>query len=378
LDRNIATRLLRGRALLDGGDLDGADRLFQAALAIEPTLASALRARAEIALQRDDPATALTLVQASLGAALAEVPSLAPLPLRILQLGSIHAGGHTNTDRVLNPLWTQTTTLLVEKWDLAWPLPEHDIIVNAIADAYICGPALDLAEYLTATSEAPVVNAPARVRATTRTENVLQLSGIEGLRIPRVERITREAAANINRYPALLRAPGYHNGAFFEMLHDDAERDAAIAALPPGDLLWIEYVDARGADGAFRKYRAMAVEGALYPAHLAIGEVWKLHYFSATMNDERRAEEVSYLSDMRGHLGDRAFAALEAIAARLKLEYVGIDFGIDANGDVILFEANAAMTVFLPEDEPQNALRRAAVFSIDGALYDLISRLVAG
>src|SRR5208337_2052055 len=108
----------------------------------------------------------------------------------------------------------------------------------------------------------------------------------EGLRIPRVERITREAAANINRYPALLRAPGYHNGAFFEMLHDDAERDAAIAALPPGDLLWIEYVDARGADGAFRKYRAMAVEGALYPAHLAIGEVWKLHYFSATMNDE--------------------------------------------------------------------------------------------
>jgi len=375
VEADIATHLLRARSLLDGGDLDAAERLYVEALAIEPALATALRGRAEIALARDDVAGALSLVEASLGAALNEVPSLAPLPLRVLQLGSIHPGAHTNTDRVLNPLWTETITLLVEKWDLSWPLPPHDIVVNAISDAYLCAPALDLAAYLVTTTDRAVLNDPTRVLATTRSRNAERLRHIEGLRVPRVELLTRDEAARRRQYPLLLRVPGFHNGANFEMVCSDAERDATIASLPPGDLLAIEYVDTRAADGAFRKYRAMAVDGKIYPAHLAIGDVWNLHYFSASMNEARCAEEIAYLADMQGQLGDRAHHALENIAWILGLEYFGIDFGVDSNGDVVLFEANASMTVYLPEDLPENGYRRAAVFNIDGALYDLIARL---
>ncbi|HVA27649.1 MAG TPA: hypothetical protein VNF68_05685 [Candidatus Baltobacteraceae bacterium] len=371
----MATRLLRARRLLDSGDLEAAERLYVEALAIEPELAAALRARAEIALARDDISNALSFVRASVGAALNDVPSLVPLPLKVLQFGSVHPGAHTNTDRVLNPLWTETTTLLVEKWDLAWPLPAHDVIVNAISDAHICGPALELAAYLVTTTDRLVLNAPSRVLATTRTEIAKRLAHVEGLRVPAVERVTREEASRRDDYPFLLRVPGFHNGANFEMVRSEAERDAALAELPTGDLLAIEYVDTRASDGAFRKYRAMVVDGVLYPAHLAIGEAWNLHYFSANMTEDRRAEELSYLADMKAHLGGRAYQALERLSWILGLEYFGIDFGIDANGEIVLFEANASMTVHLPNDVPENAYRRAAVFNIDGAVYDLVARL---
>jgi hypothetical protein len=375
MQADIASSLVRARALLDGGDLAAAERLYVDVLAVEPALVPALRARAEIALARNDPAAALTFVKESLGAALSTAASRATQPVRVLQLGSVHPGAHVNTDRVLNPLWTETTTLLVERWDLAWELPEHDVIVNAIADADIARPALELAAHLTAATGTPIVNAPERVLATTRVENAARLQGIDGLRVPRVRRVSRGEAEALGNFPILLRAPGFHNGANFEKIESAAQLGAVLQRLPGEELLEIEYVDAYGADGAVRKYRAMAVGGKLLPAHLAIGEVWNLHYFSASMTPERQAEEARYLNGMREHLGERAYRALERIVEILDLDYCGIDFGCDRSGDVVLFEANASMSVYLPDDVPAHKLRRAAVFAIDGALTSTISRL---
>jgi hypothetical protein len=252
----------------------------------------------------------------------------------------------------------------------------HDVIVNAIADADICAPALELAAYLATTTTAPILNRPERVLATSRVENAARLSKIDGLRVARTQRIAKERISSRMALPYLLRAPGFHNGANFEMIADRQQEDAALAALPGDELLAIEYLETRGADGAFRKYRAMAVDGVLYPAHLAIGEVWKLHYFSASMNDARRAEEASYLSDMPKHLGERAYQTLAAIVARIGLDYCGMDFTVDAAGDVALFEANASMTVYLPDDTAENAYRRKAVFAIDAALASAIRERV--
>ena len=368
---SIADVLLDARAALERGDLEAAEALYARALQREPALASALRGRAEIALKRNDPATALGLVEASLGAASAYVPSQSKDPMRVLQLGSIHPHAHANTDRVLNPLWTETTTLLVEKWDLAWELPPHDILFNVIADADIALPALELAARLVE-GRRPVLNAPAAVALTSRVENASRLAGIDGLKMAKVALVARTEVPAISGFPYLLRAPGFHNGANFEMVRDAADRDRALQALPGDALLHIEYLETRLSDGAFRKYRAMCVDGILHPAHLAIGDVWKLHYFSSTMTEERREEERSYLRDMRAHLGSRAYAALAEAARRMNLDYCGMDFTLDADGVVALFEANASMTVFLPEDTASNAYRREAVFAIDAALQELI------
>ena len=55
--------------------------------------------------------------------------------------------------------------------------------------------------------------------------------------------------------------------------------EAAAQSLPGKSILAIEYLDARGADGYFRKYRVMMIDGVLYPLHLAIASQWKIHYF---------------------------------------------------------------------------------------------------
>jgi hypothetical protein len=74
-----------------------------------------------------------------------------------------------------------------------------------------------------------------------------------------------------------------------------------------------------------------------------------------------RAEEAAFLTDMAGVLGSGAMAALQAACDQLGLDYGGIDFGLDAEGTVLLFEANATMVINPPEPDPRWDYRRAAV-----------------
>ncbi len=89
------------------------------------------------------------------------------------------------------------------------------------------------------------------------------------------------------------------------------------------------------------------IDGALYPLHVAVSSQWKIHYFTADMADhpEHRAEDAEFLENMAGVLGPRGMAALAEIQSRLGLDYAGIDFGLSASGDILLFEANATMVV---------------------------------
>ena len=129
--------------------------------------------------------------------------------------------------------------------------------------------------------------------------------------------------------------------------------------MPDGDLIAMNYLDGRGSDGMFRKYRVMLVDGRLYPLHLAIGVDWKVHYFTADMvqNIAHQEEERGFLGDMEGTLGSRAIFALQEIQRRLGLDYAGVDFGLDPNGYALLFETNATMTVPSREVNAQLAYR---------------------
>ena len=112
----------------------------------------------------------------------------------------------------------------------------------------------------------------------------------------------------------------------------------------------IEYMQGGWADGCARKGRVMFIDGRLYPLHWAVSRDWKVHYFTADMADDpsHREEEQRFLNDMPGFLGSNAVRALAAICARLGLDYGGIDFGLSADGNLLVYEANAAMAIVPP------------------------------
>jgi hypothetical protein len=269
-------------------------------------------------------------------------------------------GGNIPVQHWIDDRVFAVTAIYADFFDPADPLPPHTMVVNAIGDADLCRTALANAERIVANRTAPLVNHPALVRATGREDNARRLAEIPNVIAPRITPLSRAAGLG---FPLLLRAPGYHTGQFFVRVETPDELPGAAATMPRGDPLAIEYLDARGPDGMARKYRVMFIGGALYPLHLAISPDWKVHYFTAEMEANRRfrAEESRFLDDMPAVLGDRAMMALTAIQAALGLDYAGIDFALTADGSLLLFEANATMAIIPLGPDPIWDYRRAAV-----------------
>ena len=177
------------------------------------------------------------------------------------------------------------------------------------------------------------------------------------------------------RFPLLVRTPGFHTGRHFLRVENPEALGGAVAQLPGKELTVIEFLDARGADGKVRKYRVMMIDGQLYPLHVAISSQWKIHYFTADMAEQadHRAEDAEFLENMPEVLGPRAMQALSRIQATLGLDYAGIDFGLSATGELLLFEANATMVVNPPEPDQRWAYRRPAVERIFTAVRRMLT-----
>jgi len=293
-------------------------------------------------------------------------------PLRVL-LVETGDDGNVPLPLVLDPRKFLTAALAVEAYDPRLPLPPHDLVFNSIGDADRCVAALALAQTVLTQTRAPLLNPPAAVLATTRARNARRLRTIEGVITPRTLRTARadflgpagaeQAHARGFSFPLLVRAPGFHTGKHFVEVADEAAFADAVAAIPGDEILLIERLDARGADGKFRKYRVIAVDRVLYPLHAAVSNDWKVHYFSADMKASapNRAEDEAFLADLPGTVGPRAIAALQGVVEALDLDYAGIDFGLDAAGNVLVFEANATMLIPPAGSDPRFAYRVPAV-----------------
>jgi tetratricopeptide (TPR) repeat protein len=304
-------------------------------------------------------------------------------PVQVLLLLGTR-GGNVHLQKFLDDRVFQTSIVLPEYYDLNRPLPAHQLVVNAIGDTEIASPALAAAQSVLALTKAPVINAPAAVLATSRNNNAKRFSSIPGVVTPITAMLPRErlsaphAAAALAHdgfgFPLLLRAPGFHTGQHFLRVDTAEALPAALAQIPGPELLAIQYLDARGPDGKTRKYRAMMIGGQIYPLHLAVSSHWKIHYFSAEMADhpEYRAEDAAFLEDMPGVLGPLAMNALREIQSVLGLDYGGIDFGLNAKREVLVFEANATMVVNAPEADERWAYRRPAFQTIQAAIQSLL------
>jgi hypothetical protein len=370
--------------LLQLGDLVPARAHFEAALRIDPDHVHAHRGLANLLDELGEAAGAQTHRDRGFkDHALTMLPYHGDgAPLSVLLLVSA-LGGNIPTAALLDERIFQTSVLVAEYAEALTALPPHDVVFNGIGDADLCGEGLAAAQTIVAHSARPVINDPAAVLATGRMANADRLRGLPDVIVPRIASLARDkllgpqAASVLGdfRFPLLLRAPGFHTGRHFVHVADAKELVAAAGALPGRDVWAIEPLDARGPDGKFRKYRVMFVERRLYPLHLAVSGHWKVHYFTTEMADTpaHRHEDEAFLADMAAVIGARGLAALERIAAALGLDYAGIDFGLAPAGEILLFEANAAMVVTPPTDDPKWAYRRLAVDRVIAAVRAMLT-----
>jgi glutathione synthase/RimK-type ligase-like ATP-grasp enzyme len=383
--RNPIAHLLSARAFAAAGEFGPARVAFESALALCPALIVAHLGYAEMLTRHGEFAAAIEHIAAGYKPTPAiTIPYTgAGTPIHVLQLASAIEGGHVNSDAFLDAGRFEVTTVIVEYWDPIRPFPPHEVIFNSIADADLCESSLYVAQWLLENNVVPVVNAPARVLDTGRAANAAHLRDLANVVVPRIEAFSKAEllepsapktlVAHGFSFPLLARSPGHHNGRHFSKIDTADELAGVIAELPGDDILVLEFIDVREPDGTIRKYRAIIIDGVFYPAHLAVSDSWKVHYFSAQMGDAERAEEARYFANPRAALGDAVVDALESVAGKLGLEYLGIDFGIDAHRRPVIFEANAAMTIFLPEDNAASHYRRAPVL----AIYNAARKMVA-
>jgi glutathione synthase/RimK-type ligase-like ATP-grasp enzyme len=174
-------------------------------------------------------------------------------------------------------------------------------------------------------------------------------------------------------FPLIARPVDSHAGRGLQKLDDPAAVAAYLAARPERGFYISRYIDYRGGDGLFRKYRIVFIAGRPYACHMAIAEQWMIYYLNAAMaeNAAKRAEEARFMAGFDQEFARRHRAALAALAERIGLDYFGIDCAETADGRLLLFEADIAMIVHLmdsPAIYPYKVPQMRKVFAAFAAL----------
>jgi len=350
---------LLGKAHFELNELEPAIASFEEAVALNPRDAESINWIGALKQSLGD--------QAGAQAAYAESAQIQPLikrpaarqpaEFRVLALYAPF-GGNTPTEYLFQDAFFDTDTLALfasREYDTAQLGQNIQLVINLVSDADQTEALLPLAAELVDRLGLPTLNHPRQVQQTTRDAVAGLLQGIPGCRIPQALRLKagaeRTEAALKAMLPftstALVRPVGTHGGDDFEKVEDVAALSAFLSERPDHDHYLIEYIDYVSADGLFRKYRFIFIDDQILPYHLCIGRDWKLHHINTDMAHQpwMQQEETAFLNDSSAVFGPAQVQALHAIRSRVGLDYCGIDCGLDAAGNVVVFEVNASMLV---------------------------------
>ena len=271
-------------------------------------------------------------------------------------------------------------------YDIELLRAKADVVVNMIADAdnghEVLPLALDLADRIAR----PIVNHPRKIMGTDRESIARKLAAIPLCRIPKTLRLTasemngnqlQEHIAQL-ALPVLIRCAGTHGGDDFEKVDDLGAISEFVTRHPEATFYVSEFVDYRAADGYYRKYRLICIDGQILPYHLAIHDHWMVHHFRTDMANQAwmREEEEAFLKEPHNVFNAEHFAAFHQMAAAIGLDYCGIDCSLDRDGNIVVFEANATMLVH-DEKNPPFLYKNPYIAKIKEAFDAMLTKMAA-
>lgn len=239
-------------------------------------------------------------------------------------------------------------------------LPPHDLLFVAVGESDRNRPLLSTLARSLGDFPRPVLNRPERIARLSRDGACTLLDGVPDLDMPASVRITRDSLTAIGNgtlavsgligdgdFPAIVRPVGSHAGRALVKLDGPADVAPYLETLPDQQFYVARYVDYRGHDGLFRKYRIVFIDGRPFVAHMAISQHWMVHYLNAGMgdNEARREEEARFMASFEQDFARRHAAVLDTIVERVGLDYFGIDCAETRDGRLLIFEVDSALVV---------------------------------
>ncbi len=225
-------------------------------------------------------------------------------------------------------------------------------VFNEISDPDTHKITLQKAEefYQAISSQVPFFNIPSHVMRTSRDQIYQLLQGIEKLHVPKTIKIQPRSSQEIHdiikkegfQYPVIFRQAGNHGGIGTIRVDDEIEQFYAFPLDGRDYYLtqFVEYVE----DGLYKKYRLIVVDGKVYLRHVKISSGWMVHHKSQIKNPEK-LQQISakcFTSNT-----ESIQEVVTKIYDHLRLDYFGIDCNIDKDGNLLVFEINPSMSVFL-------------------------------
>ena len=297
-------------------------------------------------------------------------------------------GGHFST-RFLLPepaFMVHTYTITGDNIADTETVPPHDLILNTIAEADVEGASLaSLQRYLDQHPDVPLINRPGQILKTTRDRNFERLQGFEGLRFPRTMRLRmtgQDAVAVASEleelgfdYPVLLREVGTQTGRTFDLIESFKDLERYIRDGLHGTWYAIKYHQILFQERYFRKLRLFCIDGTYYPVVCHIDQIWNVHGGNRKEmmrgSEELMGEEKRFLADWRSYVGTRAADGFDRLVGEVGLDFFGVDFTLDPDGNAFIYELNAAM---------RHSFDHARNFSYkmpyDQAITDAFTRMV--
>ncbi len=239
-------------------------------------------------------------------------------------------------------------------------VPDHDVLFVAVGES---DENISLLQELADIQQVwprPVLNAPGRIALLERDSTCAILGDAPGVVMPVAVRVSRQTLAEIDAqrqplssvlansdYPIIIRPVDSHAGRGLAKLERAEDLRDYLLAMSENDFYISPFVDYRSADGQFRKYRVVMIDGRPYICHLAISSHWMIHYLNAGMAEsaEKRAEEERCFAAFDTGFAAKHAQALQTIYQRMGLDYLGIDCAETPTGELLIFEVDSNMIV---------------------------------
>ncbi|MFM0721451.1 RimK family alpha-L-glutamate ligase [Paraburkholderia strydomiana] len=267
-------------------------------------------------------------------------------------------------------------------------LPEHDVIFVAACASDETAGVLAQITSLTSGAACRILNRSEHVAKTMRDSAYALLGAAPGICMAHTVRLSREqvneAAAGAfklsdvldGNYPFIIRPIGSHAGQGLAKVSDEQELGRYMAESDATEYYMAPFVDYSSADGLFRKYRIVIIEGKPFVCHMGISREWMVHYPYTEMlaHPDRRDEEARLMASFDAEFALRHREAFHSIAKLTGLDYVGFDCAETSDGRLLIFEIATGMVVHDMDDPDIFPYKAPQIRRVADAFHDMLRR----